>query len=402
MSWLPWLVDWDNIRYLLESGWHDIVGTDFDQIKYSEINLALYIALIVAGVVASKALFVLFGRKKYSQKISGHFISKEDKIFRQDRESKIEIGLLARILLILPRLILVAPIAAVLLAIANPFFNALSEEKHYIETRVRVDARDLSSSMSAQFKGSNKSKAEIAMDTHLRFLEMRRGKGDRTSFWTFSNNPYLQQGFTIDEESYYWQVYDAPWEISNMDPDQWTEEKWNEELVSRSRYSYVRGEGGTNMAPLFRAVVKQFDEDDKKHRELSSRVVGRALLVITDAAISDFDKSKPYIETLRKKGVKIYIIWINEKAGESHPDQLKNINPLLQEVISSGGRYFPISSPDSLLKAYREIDRLEKTKIEISKKIYRVPVFYKFIFIAVSLLITIIPLGIIVSFLSSP
>ena len=43
--------------------------------------------------------------------------------------------------------------------------------------------------MAWEFPDTNKSKAEVARDAHLEFLDMRRDKNDRVSLWLFSTYP---------------------------------------------------------------------------------------------------------------------------------------------------------------------------------------------------------------------
>lgn len=387
MDWLR-AISWKNITFLIEAGWNDLRHTDFYQIEYSNISLAMYMGIFIAGAILlklslPKIISALLGRnrKKYSLKVSGHFIS-----------GWFKKGIAAKFIFCLPFLSMAVPLTAMLLALAEPFLPITKDEKRYVETRVRVDFRDVSGSMTSQFPGSKKTKAEVAHDAHLEFLRMRAGKGDRTSFWVFSNNPYLIQGFTVDESIYYQQVYDAPWELG---PGTVTNPEYS---IPLSRYLSAEGEGGTMMSPALMAAVSQFEEDDKRQgRSTAYRVVGRAVLLLTDAEISDFDIAKIYIDALRKKKVSIYLIFIGQQAMPSYDDdgnlQGGGVTALLEEIQRNGGRYFFVASPDSLKKAYLEIDRLEKVKIELEKKIYKTPLFYKYILIAFMALMMIIPAG---------
>lgn len=386
-------VAWNEIRYLLGIGWDDLLKTDFSQIRYSQTRTALYAAGIVAGIILLKLILPrllrklaprLFGRKRYSQMVSGHFISGNSA-----RE------FISKFIFLLPTLAIAIPLAAMIFVIADPFLASFRDEKKVIEARVRKDVRDVSGSMGFRFKNMDKSKAEIAMEAHLNFLEMRAGKGDRVSFSVFSNNPFLIQPFTVDEDIYYQQVYDAPWELGSTPADSYAPEYWESYLVPKSRYETFYGEGGTVMATLLRAVIKEFQEDDENQRKSGSYKppAGRALLILTDAAISDFADTIAGIRQLKRLGVIVYIILIDESGDEESQAQSQATNPLLFEIQRNGGRYFPVSSPDSLAKAYREIDRLEKSKIELQKVVFKTSVAYKFIFISILALILIIPVG---------
>lgn len=402
--------DLANILEILKSGWEDFIATDFNQIHYADSKLAVWVGIILIFLIAVKLLFLLFGRNKYARADSGHLI--------YGRYRK---GLLVRLLMVLPILSLVFILTAVLFAISGPFFTATKNEKKYIETRTRVDVQDVSGSMtsiSGDVKSGDgyKTKAEVSMDAHLKFLEMRRGKKDRTSFWIFSDNAFLKQDFTVDDDLFYFQVYDAPWELGGNPRDAFSWDQVPFSYYPKSRYQQIPGEGGTQMSSVLKAVVRQFDEDDARQKKATNyrASVGRALLILTDAEISDFDSSKKEIEELRIRKVIIYIILIKEPppppsppspppppqepgapdpessdspegGGSAYQSQAEQVtsNPLLDEIVRQGGAFFPVSSESSLLSAYREIDRLEKVKTVVENKVFKVPIFYKFVFIGI-------------------
>jgi len=397
MSWLPWPVNWNQVIFLLRSGWYDFIGTDFSQIKYADINLALYsgatvVSLLLLNWILPRLVSYLFGRSRrgYSQKVSGHLISGR--------------GFIAKTIFSLPKIAIAVPLVMILFAVADPFFSATRDEKKYIETRVRVEMRDVSGSMGSRFYDNPKSKAEMGFNAHLEFLRMRAGRGDRTSFWLFSNNPYLVQSFTVDEDIYYQQVFDSPWEIGNMVVDDYTTQRWADYPIPKSRYDYVTGEGGTLMYTALKAVLEQFQEDDRRQKTSPLyKIVGRSLLIITDAEISDFEQARYYVDELRKKGVIIYIILIGSvSGGANYDEQSNNSTPILNEIEKNGGKYFPVSDSDSILNAYHEIDKLEKTRIEIDKKVFKIPLFYKFIYIATLALVIIIPFGLFLKLFEHP
>lgn len=406
-SWL----DFPSILELLKSGWRDFVGTDFSQMNYSNPKLAVWIGVILAFLIVTKLLFVLFGRNKYARADSGHLI-----YWKHGR------GLLPRFIMALPVFSLVVTLVAVLIAVSGPFFTSTKDEKKYIETRTRVDVQDVSGSMASisgdiLSEGGYKTKAEVSMNAHLKFLEMRRGKKDRTSFWIFSDHAFLKQDFTVDDDLFYFQVYDAPWELGTNPRDAFDWSAIPFSYYSKSRYQQIAGEGGTEMSSVLRAVVKQFDEDDARQKQSPyyKAPAGRALLILTDAEISDFEAAKKEIEALKVRRVIVYIILIRDRPPQNPPSNpspdpyadpnpsggdieyqgqpqasATPTNPILDEIVRQGGRFFPVSDESSLINAYREIDSLEKVKTEIEKKIFKVPVFYKFVFIGIISLLVII------------
>ncbi|MEK7076205.1 MAG: hypothetical protein AAB941_00880 [Patescibacteria group bacterium] len=387
----------NEIWFFIENGWHDFINTDFNSLKYSEIDLAVKVGAVIAILILLKLLWnmlcKILGRYKYSRMDSGHAISPDS-----------ERGLVAGFFLTLPKIILLVPLTAILFGVADPFLASIKEEKKYIETRTRVDLRDVSGSMASQFRQSRKSKAEIAMNAHLKFLEMRRGKNDRTAFWLFSDDPYpVQENFIVDDELYFLKAFDAPWELGTMEIDYWTEEQWGRYLIPKSRILQVAGQGGTELSPILKAVIQLFDDDEKKQKKSSYYgSKGRSILIVTDAAIADFDQTKPDFEKLSKRKIIPYIIFIDESAGEQNSDQLDNIPNLLREVVARGGRFFPVSDEKAIENAYREIDKLEMVKVKVERTIFKIPAFYKFIFFAVMSLMIIIPFGLFTELLSYP
>ena len=126
------------------------------------------------------------------------------------------------------------------------------------------------------------------------------------------------------------------------------------------------------------------------------------MLIVTDAAISDFAETKVEIQELSKRNVKIYIIFIDETTVTQDTEQPAKAPELLEEVVSRGGKFFPVSDEKALENAYAEIDRLEKITVTEERKVFTTPVFYKFIFVAIVFFIFLIPLGVSMELLSYP
>lgn len=394
------------LNLVIQNGWQDLVNTDFYQLKFSETELALKVGAVLFLLILLKMIWILFGRwlgwENYSRKDSGHLISG-----RNDRY------LFTRFILTIPTLALVLPLLAILFAIASPYLSTTKEEKKYIETRTRIEFRDVSGSMGFPFNiddvndTNRKSNAEIAAKAHLKFLEMRRGKNDRTAFWLFSNDPYpVQEDFIVDDELYYLKVYDAPWELG-PEVGGWTDDQWNNYTIPKSRYLVVEGQGGTQLSKSLRAAIQLFDADAKKQKLSPYKANGRSILIISDADISDLETTKVDLENLNKRRIRIYIILIGGMSSRPQYDEEGNeiqtgTLSLLQEIINRGGKYFPISDESALEGAYQEIDKLEKTRVEIVTKSFKVPAFQKFIFLAIVALVIIIPLGLLVQLLRYP
>src|SRR3989344_758405 len=169
----------DEILFIIKNGWHDLINTDFDQLKYSAVDFAVKVGMVAAMIVLLKLTWILlckiFGWHKYSRTDSGHTVSRDS-----------ERGFLAGFFLILPKIALLAPLTAILFAVADPFLATIKEEKKYVEVKTIVKLRDASGSMGYKFKQSGKSKGEIAMNADLKFLEMTRTPFRKILLWTRS------------------------------------------------------------------------------------------------------------------------------------------------------------------------------------------------------------------------
>ena len=64
----------------------------------------------------------------------------------------------------------------ILVALSDPFVTSTEEIAGNVDSRVRIDLVDTSLSMAWEFANSELSRAEVARDAHLEFLEMRREK----------------------------------------------------------------------------------------------------------------------------------------------------------------------------------------------------------------------------------
>ena len=242
------------------------------------------------------------------------------------------------------------------------------------------------------------------MNAHLEFLKRRAGKGDRTSLWVFGSLPHLIQNFIVDDQVYYLQAYDAPWGIATNYSGSDDEGGGGYGCVSIFRFPcYSNDSGGTVLSLALGAVIIQFDEDEKRQKNspFFKKNAGRSIVIITDAAISDLKDTIKHFEGLRNRNIKPYLIWINESGGAASSEKL-NIDLLLATIEKIGGKYFPVTDEAGFTDAYLEIDKLEKTKVEVLKIHYKVPLFQNFILLAILSLLIIIPLGLLVSAVNYP
>ncbi|KKT82011.1 MAG: hypothetical protein UW79_C0012G0021 [Candidatus Yanofskybacteria bacterium GW2011_GWA2_44_9] len=145
---------------VLRSEWHNLIDFSFEQIQYADMKGAIWAAVIVGLFVAIKILLVLFGKKKNVLIDSGILVNSDRK--NQKR-------FLIRILSITPRIMLVVPLAMVILALADPFLFEVREEFKKVETRTRVEVKDISGSMTAhtQIQGVTRAQPTIFRLTML-------------------------------------------------------------------------------------------------------------------------------------------------------------------------------------------------------------------------------------------
>ena len=265
------LITWDEFVAFLRAGALELADTQFEQVRYGDVGMAIALTALVA-----LGLFLTFGRlgfrrRKYTRFHSGHDIAHA----HQKR-------FWVRLLHSAPKAFIGGALALILFAAADPFLTATEEVSGYIESRVRVDLVDTSGSMAWEFPDTGKSKAEVAREAHLEFLEMRREKNDRVSLWLFSTYPYMVDDFVMDDELYYFQVWDAPYVT--------TQRLDKAMVVPPDKVRIIPAEGDTNIIRPLRSIMKHFERDEALMG--GGENLNRAVLIITDAAVDEFPDSE--------------------------------------------------------------------------------------------------------------
>ena len=364
------LMTWTEFVAFLNSGFQDLAETEYAQVRYGDVGMAIVLAVVV-GV----ALFITFSRlalrqRRDSRHHSGHDI---DPSHRK--------GVWIRFVHATPKVLIAAALALILLAAADPFLTATEEVSGYVESRVRVDLVDTSGSMAWEFPDTGKSKAEVARDAHLRFLDMRAGKNDRVSLWLFSTYPLMVDDFVMDDELYYFQVWDAPYVT--------TQRLDKAMVVPRDKVRIIPAEGDTNIIRPLRSIVKHLDQDEAAMG--GNENVNRAVLIITDAAVDEFPDAE--FAELNRRNIVPYIIYINTSdvrtAMIGHP----TIPRLVEMIREYGGDYFDVTDEDSLTRAYEAIDEREAVRVEMKHRALKVPIYSRFLLVAMAMLVVGIPMG---------
>ena len=364
------LVTWTEFVAFANASWQEFAETDYAQVRYGDLAVAVVLAGVIAGVIAITLARLVLSRRRHSRHHSGHDIS----LSHQKR-------VWVRVLHASPKLFVAAALGLMLVAAADPFLTATEEVSGYVESRVRVDLVDTSGSMAWEFPDTGKSKAEVAREAHLRFLDMRAGKNDRVSLWLFSTYPYKVDDFVVDDELYYFQVWDAPYVM--------TQRVDKAMVVPPDKVRIIPAEGDTNIIRPLRSIVKAFDEDAAT--VAGDEDVNRAVLIITDAAVDEFPDSE--FAELNRRNITPYIIYINTSDVRGAMFGRSSTPRLIEMIREYGGDYFDVSSQDGLTRAYEAIDAREAVRVEMKHRALKVSIFSRFLFSAMAILVVGIPIG---------
>ena len=278
--------------------------------------------------------------------------------------------------------------AAVAVALSDPFLTATEEVTGDVESRVRVDLVDTSLSMAWEFPLTGQSRAEVAREAHLRFLEMRRGKNDRVSLWLFSSYPYMVDDFVLDDELYYFQVMDAPYvTVKILAPEPGT--SLDEFFIPADKVRIIPSEGSTDLVQALRAVMKHFDGDAASVGGFGDQ--HRAVLIVTDADVDEIPRAE--LAQLEDRNIVPYVIYINAGSAATETPDVPDVPALIEMTREFGGDYFDVTDQDSLDRAYEAIDEQEAVRVEVSHRAQRVPIYARFLLLSMVLLLVGIPAG---------
>ena len=241
--------------------------------------------------------------------------------------------------------LVLAAMALLITALARPQFGRTLE--HVTASGVDIMlALDVSGSMIAEdytIGSSRANRIDVVKKVTQQFIEAR--PNDRIGIIAFAGRPYLVSPLTLDHD----------WLIRNLD---------------RVKIGLV--EDGTAIGSgLASAVARLKDRDSKT----------KIIVLLTDGS-NNAGKVQPLTaaEAGRALGIKIYSIG----AGSNGPVPVPMKDPfgrtvyqkvvfdfdekLLEQIAKIGeGKYFRAADTRSMDATFREIDRLEKTKIEVEK-----------------------------------
>lgn len=236
-------------------------------------------------------------------------------------------------------------LAAFIIALARPQF-VQSETKIKASGIDIVVALDLSGSMESEdFKvaGRQVNRLVVAKDVLHKFIDKR--SGDRIGLVAFAGRAYVAAPMTLDHEFL---------------------------LQNLGRLDLHTIEDGTAIGSALAASVNRL-------RDLQSK--SKIVILMTDGQ-NNAGKVPPLTaaEAAQSLGVKVYTIGVGTRGMAPFP--VRQFGQLLgyrnvavdidEDTLKSiaqktGGQYFRADSTDTLQKIYDEIDRLEKSEVEVKK-----------------------------------
>jgi len=366
------LMTWTEFLAFVTRTLEDLAETEFASVRYGDVGLAAGLGIVVGVTLVLTLARLILVRRRHVRSHSGHAIdaTHQKRIWVRAAHTA-------------PKVLIAGALALILVAAADPFLTATEEVSGYVESRVRIDLVDTSGSMAWEFPETGKSKAEVARDAHLRFLDMRAGKNDRVSLWLFSTYPYMVDDFVMDDELYYFQVWDAPYVT--------TQRLDKAMVVPRDKVRIIPAEGDTNIIRPLQSIVKAFDQDEAGMG--GNEHVNRAVLIITDAAVDEFPDAE--FAELNRRNIVPYIIYINTSDIRTAMVGQSSTPRLIEMIREYGGDYFDVTDEDSLTRAYEAIDEREAVRVEMKHRALKVPIYNRFLFVAMAMLVVGIPMGLV-------
>ena len=151
----------------------------------------------------------------------------------------------------------------------------------------------------------------------------------------------------------------------------------------------IPAEGDTNIIRPLQDIVKHFDRDEAAVGRGTNQ--NRAVLSITDAAVDEFPDAE--FAELNKRNILPYVIYINTSDARTASFMHPTVPRLVAQIQEYGGDYFDVTDQDSLLEAYQAIDEREAVRVELRHRALKVPIYSRFLLVAIGLLVVGIPMG---------
>jgi Ca-activated chloride channel homolog len=251
--------------------------------------------------------------------------------------------------------------ASLVVALARPQLT-LKEESIKAEGIDIFLAIDLSSSMLAQ--DFNPDRLEVCKRVAIEFVEKR--EHDRIGLAVFSGEAFTQCPLTSDHRVL-------------------------TDFISQLRCGIL--EDGTAIGMGLATAVNRIKDSPGK---------SKVIILLTDG-VNNAGYVKPLTaaEIAKEFGIKVYTIGVGQEGTAVSPISRRSDGSyvmgmarveideeLLQQISGmTGGKYFRATTARSLQKIYDEIDRLEKTEIEVTRVKRYSEEFYRFVWLAIFLLV---------------
>ena len=96
---------------------------------------------------------------------------------------------------------------------------------------------------------------------------------------------------------------------------------------------------------------------------------------------------------LNRRNIVPYLIYINTSDARTASFLNPTVPQLVGQIQEYGGDYFDVTSEDSLMRAYEAIDEREAVRMELKHRAVKVPIYSRFLLVAMALLVVGIPMG---------
>lgn len=170
----------------------------------------------------------------------------------------------------------------------------------------------------------------------------------------------------MDDDLYIFEVKDAPYALMDANinlrffPENDPENHYEDFIAPRDKIKTVPGEGDTNLHLALNDVVAYFRNEGNK------KIKKRAVLILTDGAATYYPGSE--LDSLRQNNIIPYFLAVEpNEAGHAqtgYGGRPEVSREFIDRISSYGGKYLYAADERSLQAAFREIDRLEATKVE--------------------------------------
>ena len=117
----------------------------------------------------------------------------------------------------------------------------------------------------------------------------------------------------------------------------------------------------------------------------------RSVLIVTDADVDEIPEAE-FVE-MQRRNIVPYIIYINTSDARTASFLHPTVPQLVSQIQEYGGDYFDVTDEDSLTRAYQAIDEREAVRVELRHRALKVPIYSRFLLVAMGLLVVGIPLG---------